>query len=87
MPMPLSFTSRPGAKRTPYARRTGRPWLSHEIEALLLLLHARTSMRVIALRLGRTEEAVRRMAGRLIGSVAMRDPATSGQHDAPNVET
>lgn len=82
--MPLSFTRREGTPRLAYERRGGSRWACHEIEALLLHLEARTSIRVVALRLGRSEEAVRCMARRLVGSVAMSHVAVADADDAPH---
>jgi len=45
-----------------YTRNTGKPWTPQEVRNLRDLAHGNTPTRVIGLKLGRTEAAVRTMA-------------------------
>ena len=45
-----------------YTRNTGKPWTSAEVKQLQTLANQNTPTRVIGLKLGRTENAVRNAA-------------------------
>jgi len=46
-----------------YTRNTGKPWAAPEVRMLERLARENTPTRVIGLKLGRTEDAVRTKAG------------------------
>jgi hypothetical protein len=67
--MPKSFTHRPSS-HGPYQVSAGSRWHADDFDLLLQFLEGRTTAAMVARRLGRSVDAVYRMASRMRESMA-----------------
>ena len=79
--MPRSFSSRAPVDVPWYHRRQRQRWSPHDLETLRTLAAGNTPTRVIGLKLGRSEQAVHRMASRQGVSLKPVNQAPYGRHD------
>lgn len=78
--MPRSFSSRARTDVPWYHRRQRQRWSPADLESLRTLAAGNTPTRVIGLKLGRSEQAVYRMASRQGISLTPVNQAPYGRH-------